>query len=120
SVLPKSEQPARRALRRTTANAVTLRFMANPASRSANYNAPAPAVRALRFTIPVELAGLRLDQALARLLPEESRTRLARLIDDGHVTVDGAAAAPRLKLKSGEAVEVALAPRPEGTAYRAE
>ena len=72
----------------------------------------------MRFTIPVELAGLRLDQALARLLPEESRTRLARLIDDGHVTVDGAAAAPRLKLRSGEAVEVALVPRPEELAYQ--
>jgi len=72
----------------------------------------------VRFTIPVELAGLRLDQALARLLPEESRTRLARLIDDGHVTVDGAAAAPRLKLRSGEAVEVALVPRPEELAYQ--
>jgi len=94
--------------------------MANPASRSANYNAAAPAARALRFTIPVELAGLRLDQALARLLPDESRTRLARLIDEGHVTVDGAAAAPRLKLKSGEAVEVALVPRPEELAHRPE
>src|SRR3954471_13974110 len=100
-----------------TANAVTLRFMANPASRSANYTAPAPAARALRFTIPVELAGLRLDQALARLLPDESRTRLARLIDQGHVTVDGIAAAPKLKLKSGEAVEVELVPRPEELAH---
>jgi 23S rRNA pseudouridine1911/1915/1917 synthase len=94
--------------------------MANPASRSANYNAAAPVARAVRFTIPVELAGLRLDQALARLLPEESRTRLARLIGEGHVTVDGAAAAPRLKLKSGESIEVALVPRPEELAHRPE
>ncbi|HZZ95324.1 MAG TPA: RluA family pseudouridine synthase [Usitatibacter sp.] len=94
--------------------------MANPASRSANYNPEVPATRALRFTIPVELAGLRLDQALARLLPDESRTRLARLIDQGHVTVDGAPAAPRLKLKSGEAVDVALVPRPEEAAHRPE
>jgi len=94
--------------------------MANPASRSANYTAEVPAPRALRFTIPVELAGLRLDQALARLLPGESRTRLARLIDEGHVKVDGASAAPRLKLKSGESVEVALQPRPQETAHRAE
>jgi 23S rRNA pseudouridine1911/1915/1917 synthase len=92
--------------------------MANPASRSANYTVPTPAGRALRFTIPVELAGLRLDQALARLLPDESRTRLARLIDEGHVTVDGASAAPRLKLKSGEAVEVSLVPRPDELAHQ--
>ena len=58
------------------------------------------------------MAGLRLDQALARLMPEESRSRLARLIEEGHVLVDGAQAAARRKVKSGEAVEVALVARP--------
>ncbi len=72
------------------------------------------------LTIPTELAGLRLDQALARLLPEESRTRLARLIEQGHVTVDGRAAAARLKLRSGESVDVALAPRAEASAHAPE
>ncbi len=79
---------------------------------SANYN--------VRLTIPAELAGLRLDQALARLLPEESRTRLARLIAEGHVRVDGDAATPRLKVKSGEAVEVALAARQQDSPFGAE
>ena len=74
----------------------------------------------MKLTIPVELAGLRLDQALARLLPEESRSRLARLIEEGHVRVDGREAAPRLKVRSGEAVEVALEPRPAQGAPRAE
>ena len=74
----------------------------------------------MKLTIPVEMAGLRLDQALARLLPEESRSRLARLIEEGHVRVDGREAAPRLKMKSGEAVEVALAPRPADDAHRPE
>ena len=71
----------------------------------------------MRLRIPTELAGLRLDQALARLLPEESRTRLARLIEQGHVTVDGQPAAPKLKLRSGEAVDVALVPRVEKSAF---
>jgi len=64
------------------------------------------------------MAGLRLDQALARLLPGESRTRLARLIEEGHVRVDGEAAASRRKMRSGEAVEVALAARPADAAFR--
>jgi len=72
------------------------------------------------LTVPLEMAGLRLDQALARLLPEESRSRLARLVEEGHVKVDGAAALPRRKLKSGEVVEVALAPRPADAAHEAE
>jgi 23S rRNA pseudouridine1911/1915/1917 synthase len=91
--------------------------MTNPVSRSANYTASEAPSRELKFTIPVEMAGLRLDQALARLLPEESRTRLARLIEDGHVLVNGAAAAVRMKLKSGEAVELALVPRPAEAAF---
>jgi 23S rRNA pseudouridine1911/1915/1917 synthase len=66
------------------------------------------------------MAGLRLDQALARLLPEESRSRLARLVEEGHVTVNGERVPPRLKLKSGEVLEVALAPRPADTAFAPE
>jgi 23S rRNA pseudouridine1911/1915/1917 synthase len=94
--------------------------MANPVSRSANYTALEVPSRELRLTIPLELAGLRLDQALAKLLPAESRTRLAKLIVEGHVLVDGAKAAARLKLKSGEQVEVALVPRPAQIAFRPE
>jgi 23S rRNA pseudouridine1911/1915/1917 synthase len=66
------------------------------------------------------MAGLRLDQALARLLPEESRSRLARLIEEGHVHVDGEPAAVRRKMRSGEAVELWLAPRPTDTAHAPE
>jgi 23S rRNA pseudouridine1911/1915/1917 synthase len=94
--------------------------MTNPGPRSANYTAAAAGARALRLTIPLEMAGLRLDQALARLLPGESRTRLARLIEEGHVTVDGEAAASRRKVRSGEAVDVSLVARPVDEAYRPE
>jgi 23S rRNA pseudouridine1911/1915/1917 synthase len=94
--------------------------MGNSVSRSANYTAPTSLPTARKLTIPLEMAGLRLDQALARLLPEESRSRLARLIDEGHVRVDGRVVAGRQKMKSGEAVEVALAPREVEGAYRAE
>ncbi len=92
----------------------------NPVSPSANYTATEALSRELSLTIPTELAGLRLDQALARLLPEESRTRLARLIEKGHVRVDGEHVSAKHKLKSGESVEVSLAPRVEESAYRPE
>ena len=73
------------------------------------------------MTIPVDMAGMRLDQALARLVPEESRSRLARLIQEGHVRIDGETVeSARLKLKSGETVELALAPRPAEGAARAQ
>jgi 23S rRNA pseudouridine1911/1915/1917 synthase len=94
--------------------------MTNPVSRSANYSAPQVPSPERRFTIPFELAGLRLDQALAKLLPGESRTRLAKLIGEGHVRVDGEPASIRFKLKSGEVVDVALVPRPAEAAFRPE
>jgi 23S rRNA pseudouridine1911/1915/1917 synthase len=64
-----------------------------------------------KLVIPIDLAGERLDRALARLLPGESRSRLARLIDEGHVRVEGRDASASLKMKSGESVDVALEPR---------
>jgi 23S rRNA pseudouridine1911/1915/1917 synthase len=85
--------------------------MVNPVSRSANYSVPQGPFPAVKLVIPLDMAGLRLDQALARLLPEESRSRLARLIEEGHVRIEGREAAARLKVRSGEAIEVALAPR---------
>jgi 23S rRNA pseudouridine1911/1915/1917 synthase len=73
-----------------------------------------------KLVIPLELAGARLDRALVKLLPDESRSRLARLIEEGHVRVEGRAASASLKVRSGEAVEVALAPRPADTAFQPE
>src|SRR4051812_7264938 len=90
------------------------------ASRSVNYTVQALPSPARRLTIPLEMAGLRLDQALAKLLPDESRTRLAKLIEEGHVRVDGETASPRSKVKSGEAGGVALAPRVEESAFTPE
>jgi 23S rRNA pseudouridine1911/1915/1917 synthase len=43
----------------------------------------------LRLQIPTNLAGQRLDQALAQLLPDYSRSRLKTWIDAGEVLVDG-------------------------------
>ena len=50
---------------------------------------------------------MRLDQALARMLPEHSRTRLRAWIDAGHVTVDGAAWDARDRVAGGERIDVA-------------
>jgi 23S rRNA pseudouridine1911/1915/1917 synthase len=55
-----------------------------------------------RLSVPMELAGRRLDQAAAALLPEFSRSRLRAWIDAGDLTVGGLGAKPRLLLKGGE------------------
>jgi len=54
--------------------------------------------------LPTHSAGRRLDQALADVLPEYSRTRLKRWIDEGRLTVDGAVPRPRDIVAGGERV----------------
>jgi 23S rRNA pseudouridine1911/1915/1917 synthase len=56
------------------------------------------------LTIPLELDGKRLDQALAELLPEYSRSRLKGWILGGHVSIDGSQPAPRTRVKFGQQV----------------
>ena len=61
----------------------------------------------------------RLDKALARDVPEEaalSRSRLARLIEEGAVTRDGQLLGPRDKVAAGDAIDILLgAPEPVET-----
>lgn len=73
-----------------------------------------------QLTIPVEHAGKRLDQSLAELLPEYSRSRLQNWIDAGLVTLADAPACRRQKVWGGEKVLLVPQARPEETAFRAE
>jgi 23S rRNA pseudouridine1911/1915/1917 synthase len=57
-------------------------------------------------TIPDELAGLRLDQALARIFPEYSRNRLKDWLLTGAITVQGGPKRPRDRVFGGEIVEL--------------
>ncbi|TVQ43255.1 MAG: 23S rRNA pseudouridine(1911/1915/1917) synthase RluD [Gammaproteobacteria bacterium] len=54
--------------------------------------------------IPLAAAGQRLDQALAELFPEHSRSRLKAWILEGAVRVDGRVPRPRDRLLGGEQV----------------
>ncbi|MEL7450751.1 MAG: 23S rRNA pseudouridine(1911/1915/1917) synthase RluD [Pseudomonadota bacterium] len=61
--------------------------------------------------IPESEAGSRLDQSLARMFPDFSRSRLKRWVENGQVTVDGKVPRPRDKVLGGETVQ--LRPTPE-------
>ncbi|MBR9884620.1 MAG: 23S rRNA pseudouridine(1911/1915/1917) synthase RluD [Oceanospirillales bacterium] len=61
----------------------------------------------LQAEVPSEMYGLRLDQAVAQLFPEYSRSRLQGWIKDGALTVDGEVRRPRDKLAGGEVIRVA-------------
>ena len=58
------------------------------------------------LTIPEELAGLRLDQALARMFPDYSRSRLKEWLLAGAIKVEGGPKRPRDAVSGGETVEL--------------
>ena len=86
---------------------------------TANYNA-STGTTPFTLTAPAECAGLRLDQALARLLPQHSRSRLAQWVREHRVTVDGRPALPRDKLLGGEQIHIEPATDLEVSAYTPE
>lgn len=62
--------------------------------------------------IPTELAGQRFDQALARLFPEYSRSRLTQWIKDGHALLDERPARPRDAVMGGQHVSLQAVEEP--------
>ncbi|MET0013334.1 MAG: 23S rRNA pseudouridine(1911/1915/1917) synthase RluD [Sedimenticola sp.] len=56
--------------------------------------------------IGIELAGKRLDQALAALFPDFSRNRLQQWLKEGLVTLDGRACKAKEKVVGGERVQL--------------
>ena len=64
--------------------------------------------------IPPALAGQRLDQALAGLFPDITRSRLQQWIGDGRVQLNGRAPRKRDKVKEGDSVEIIVPPPVDG------
>ena len=56
------------------------------------------------MSIPDDFAGLRLDQALARMFPQYSRSRLKEWLLAGAITVEGGPKRPRDAVSGGETV----------------
>ena len=68
------------------------------------------ATETLTAQVPEDLAGKRLDQALARLFPDYSRSRLQHWIQQGLVSVDGQQLRPKDKVSYGQQVTVQVQP----------
>ncbi|WP_151705142.1 23S rRNA pseudouridine(1911/1915/1917) synthase RluD [Nitrincola alkalilacustris] len=62
----------------------------------------------LNAQVPTEMFGMRLDQVVAQLFPDYSRSRLQSWIKDGQLTVDGKTLRPRDKLSGGEQIKVSV------------
>lgn len=64
------------------------------------------------MTVTAALAGQRLDQALAALLPQHSRARLQGWIRDGRVCVNGQTQKPRAPVHEGDRIDVRVETAP--------
>jgi 23S rRNA pseudouridine1911/1915/1917 synthase len=73
---------------------------------------PRPATTELE----ADISGERLDVFIARAMPHLTRSRVRKLIDDGHVVVAGERAKPALRLEAGQRVRVDVPPASEATA----
>lgn len=89
-------------------------------NESQNYSLPSGPAPDPQLRIPDEYAGLRLDQALARLFPAHSRSRLQDWLKAGLVTLDGSRRDAKHKVWGGEALQVVEPPLPEQTAEQPE
>ena len=69
------------------------------------YTAMVPTIH-LNAVVPGNLAGKRLDQALAILFPEHSRARLQEWIRAGHVRIDRQLMNQRQRIQGGELIEI--------------
>jgi 23S rRNA pseudouridine1911/1915/1917 synthase len=77
--------------------------MTPPQNILPDYN-PKPAQ--LHLVVPADLAGLRLDQALQKMLPEYSRSRLQEWVRQEWVKVEGKNATPKQSVWGGETVTI--------------
>ena len=78
-----------------------------------------PKFQTHQIAFPPDSAGRRLDQALAQLLPQYSRTRIQRWIEEGAVRVNGLAAKARDVVVGGQSATVE-ARLPEETSVAAQ
>ena len=74
----------------------------------------------LHFVVPADCAGMRFDQALAKLLPEYSRSRLQDWIEQGQATLGGATVSVKQKVWGGEEIAVQPQAHPSEQPHQAE
>jgi 23S rRNA pseudouridine1911/1915/1917 synthase len=79
-----------------------------------------PALSPLRLKVPSEDGGLRLDQVLAKLLPDYSRSRLQSWIENEQVLLNGKSASIKQKVWGGETLDVIPQSDPAEQSHQAE
>jgi len=66
----------------------------------------------ITISVPPDAAGQRLDQFLTTQIPDVSRARVQQMLEEEKARVNGSAAKPSLRLKSGEHITILDDPQP--------
>ena len=85
--------------------------MKDPVGKPEDYTPSSP--ERIDLTIPMEFSGCRLDQALAKLVPEYSRSRIQAWIRQEKVRLEGRACSIKEKVWGGESLSLEPEPDPE-------
>jgi 23S rRNA pseudouridine1911/1915/1917 synthase len=73
-----------------------------------------------RFTVPATHSGLRVDKALALLLPDVSRSRIQQWIEADAIRVNGVAPRARDAISEGDVIELTAPPAVDALAFAPE
>lgn len=74
-------------------------------------------INPIQFKLPLDTLPDRLDKVLAKLLPEQSRSRLQDWIESGHVILNGEIAKIRSRVGPAAIIQVWPQPAPEDQAF---
>jgi 23S rRNA pseudouridine1911/1915/1917 synthase len=94
--------------------------MIEPEEDLSDYSKDEESAELLEMKVPMDHGGLRLDQALVKLLPEYSRSRLQGWIEQGMVILNGSPATVKQKVWGGETISVSPQIHPSEQPYLAE
>jgi 23S rRNA pseudouridine1911/1915/1917 synthase len=94
--------------------------MIEPEEDLLDYSKDDDASDLLEMNVPLEHGGLRLDQALVKMFPEYSRSRLQDWIEQELVTVNGKVGAVKQKVWGNERIVVSPQIHPSEQAYQPE
>src|ERR1017187_8761331 len=94
--------------------------MIEPEEDLSDYSKDEESADLLEMKVPMDHGGLRLDQALVKLLPEYSRSRLQGWIEQGMVMLNGSPTTVKQKVWGGETISVSPQIHPSEQPYLAE
>jgi len=92
----------------------------NSVNNAANYKGEHSESEDRIEIVPDEYAGKRIDQALALLLPDYSRSRMQQWIGNGLVTIDGQPCSAKTRIWGGEKVSLKIQPDASELAFHPE